>query len=78
MKGRVSKYALKSNKKNSIKGTRTKNQFEINKNHEYLYGIQPVTLALKSNKRKVYNLFIKTEHGKEKDRLDISFNNLFK
>lgn len=73
MKGKVTKYVSRNIKQNKIKGKRSKNQFEINKNHEYLYGIQPVSLALKSKRRQFFNLFIKTEHGKEKDRLEIIF-----
>lgn len=42
----------------------------VNPNREYLYGIMPIQLALQANKRKMYNLYLKTDYGKEKDRYD--------
>lgn len=40
----------------------------VNRYHEYLYGVMPIQLALHANKRKMYNLYMKLEYGKEKDR----------
>lgn len=68
MRRRAAKYSLSHVKNHLPKRYPVKRHVDINNNHDYLYGIQPVTLALKSNKRKVFNLFIKTEHGKEKNR----------
>ena len=68
MRKRATKLGFVNGKNNLIKRFPVKKHVEIYMNHDYIYGIQPVTLALQSHKRRPYNLFIKTEHGKEKDR----------